>query len=449
MKRYHWVRLFALLLMIVLFTLTVLTASQGALLMFRESAAQRSIVRSVQDIEHASAAIMEGLTGIARTAGMEQYEELLELVRAEDDTAMSEKELDDFFRAGYANRIKAGLGGDSSQINSMLSSFLASRHLPLVRVAEDPDTHIDEEFDNAGRIIGLKIRNVTINCPDRLAGMRSDTLNYSIQFPDVVFHAGNDDLFRYCMVAQKGIYITGQTSSIIGDIYAGGHSDQERRDAEIVYGETGTYGGINILTTQLGVRADRIISRGDININGSFVIFQPINETLDCYAQRINEIRGFSKNTMYTLEGNLIQTHRMDEAPLYDYYDTVSLIDNSLSLLDSIPIYYDSNNDGIYVGKYRKLISGSDVDIKDDFTGIVITPGNVIIHNDVNFEGTILCGDRIYIMGNNNIVANAGVLRSIIASDYNNENNIKASNYIKGLKQSGYRDPEYYVIPYR
>ena len=449
MKRYHWVRLYALLLMIILFALSILVVSGGAFSIYKESATQRSIVRSVEDINRASSAIIDALSEMARTAGHGQYDELLELVRAQDDTSLSEEELEGYFRSGYANRITAQLGSNSTQINEKLSSFLETKHLPQIYVVNDPDTSIEEETDPAGNTTSLRIKNVVIECKDPVAGIRRDTVSYSIQFPEAVFHAGSDDLFRYALVAQKGIYITGKTSSIIGDIYAGKHSDQERREAEIVYGETGTYGGINILTTQLGVRADRIISQGDININGSFAVLSPLDETLECYAQRLNEIKGFSQKTMYTLDGQFIPTYRMDEVPLGEYHEAINLVDNSLSKLDSIPIYYDSDNDGLYVGKYRKLISGTDVDITSDFTGIVITPGNVIVHNDVNFEGSILCGDRIYIMGNNNIVANAGVLRSIITSDYNDENNIKASNYLEGLQKAGYTDPDYYVIPYR
>ena len=449
MKRYYWVRLFALMLMIILFALAVLVASQSAFSIYKESATQRSIVRSVEDINRASTAIIDALSKLAQSAGQEQYEQLLEIVKAEDDTDMSEEELESYFRSGYANRITAALGKNSSQINDTLGSFLKNRHLPGIGVVDDQETGIYKEYDASGNTVGLRLKNVVIECADPIAGKRRDVLSYNIQFPRAVFHAGNDELFRYCLIAQKGIYITGQTSSIIGDIYAGKHTDQERRDAEIVYGETGTYGGINILTTQLGVRADRIICQGDVNINGSFVVFSPLHESLDCYAQRVNEIRGFSRKTMYTLEGTLIPTYRMDEVPLDEYYGAIRLVDASLAKLDTIPIYYDSDNDGLYVGKYRKLISGTDVDITSDFTGIVITPGNVIVHNDVNFEGSILCGDRIYIMGNNNIVANEGILRSIIASDLNDENNIKASNYIEGMTRSGYSDPEHYVIPYR
>ncbi len=445
MKRYHWVRLYLLLLMITLFSLSMFVVSAGAFFAYKRSASQRSIVRSVQDISDASSKIMEELSEVAAKAGEEQYADLSSLA-GDGDTTLSERELEQYFRKGCANKIRKAIGRDSSAICATLSSYIPAGDTSVVT---DPATVLEEETDDDGNLIGLRIKNVTIECTHRPGGTRRDTVSYRINFPDVVFHAGNDELFRYCMVAGKGIYITGKTSSIIGDIYAGTHSDQEQRDAEIGYGETGTYGGINILTTQLGVRSERIVSEGDININGSFVIFSPADDTLRCYAQRINEMRGFSKNTMYSLEGQFVPTHRMEEADLTEFNEAVTLVGNSLSGLGGISIYYDSNNDPIYIGRYRKLISETDVDIKDDFTGIVVTPGNVIIHNDVNFEGTILCGDRIYIMGNNNIVSNAGVIRSIVGSDFKDENVVKASDFIPGLKGAGYTDPDYYVIPYR
>ena len=77
------------------------------------------------------------------------------------------------------------------------------------------------------------------------------------------------------------------------------------------------------------------------------------------------------------------------------------------------------------------------------------TPGNVIIHNDVNFEGIILCGDRIYAMGNNNIVANAVVARAIIASENNEETGIKVMDYIGGMKAAKLTPPDHYAVPYK
>lgn len=445
MKRYHWVRLFALLLMIILFATTMLAGLRGSMSIFAQSVRQRSIVRSVQGIDNASSSIMKAVTEIAKTAGKEQYERLLELVRVEDDSKLSENDLEGYFRIGFSNKMEDALGKDSRTIVDTLNSFLDTKN---AAVEYNPKTVLEEVTTENGDVIALRIRNVTITYHDPITGNRSDTLNYDIQFPDAVFHAGNDDLFRFCMVAQKGIYITGRTSSLIGDIYAGDHTASECREAEIVYGETGTYGGINVLSTQLGIRSDRVISRGDINLNGSFVIFEPNISYLDIYTARLNEIQGFSKKTSYTLNGNLLSTHALDEDNINIYHDAISLVDTSMSHFNDISIYYDSDNDRTYSGKYRKLIAGSDVEIKNDFTGIVVARSNVIIQRDVNFEGVILCGDRIYAMGNNNIVANPSVARAVIASEMSGEYNIRVKDYIGGLKDAGLTDPEYYIIPY-
>ena len=72
-----------------------------------------------------------------------------------------------------------------------------------------------------------------------------------------------------------------------------------------------------------------------------------------------------------------------------------------------------------------------------------------LIDNDVNFEGIILSGDRIYAMGNNNIVANAAVARSVIASELDSGYGIMVSDYIGGMRAAGLADPDHYVVPYR
>ena len=370
-------------------------------------------------------------------------------MKDEDDSRLSENDLEGYFRTGYSNKIISALGKDSDAICRKLDSFMPEEERGRLSVINSPETHVYKEKDGSGNTVALWIKNVTITYDDPLIGTRSDRINYNVRFPDAVFHAGNDDLFRYCMVAGKGIYIMGSTSSIIGDVYAGKHKAEESRDAEMVYGETGTYGGINILSTQLGMRSDRIISEGDININASFVVFEPESSDLRCYGQRMNEIEGFSKDAAYSLGGTFYHTSRLDGEQFVEYHDAVKLAELSLGNLSSIPIYYDSNNDGGYSEKYRKLISDSDIELTKDFTGIVATPGNVIVHKDVNFEGIILCGDRIYIRGNNNIVANAGVDRTIIASEDGTQSIIRVMDYIGGMKASGLRDPEYYVVPYR
>ena len=50
-----------------------------------------------------------------------------------------------------------------------------------------------------------------------------------------------------------------------------------------------------------------------------------------------------------------------------------------------------------------------------------MTPGSVIIEEGVNVEGLILSGDRIYVQGNNNIVASVDVMRGIIREELHND----------------------------
>ena len=449
MKRYHWVRLYALLLVIILFFTAFVTGAAGSLRILKESARQRSVVRSVQGINDATAVMIDSLAKTAESAGEEQYSQLLELVRGEEDSTLSENDLENYFRSGYANKIRDALGSDSSGICTTLNGMIADAHIENVTVIDDGKTVIDEEKDENGNTVGLWLKDISISRNDPVIGTRSDTISFKINFPEAVFHAGNDELFGYCMIAQKGIYITGRTSSIIGNVFAGKHPAEECREAEIVYGETGTYGGLNILSTQLGAKSDRIISEGDININGAFVVLSPYSGELECYGQQINEIGGFSKEARCSLEGVFYRTDRMDEEQFSFYHDMINLVDVSLSPLEPLSLYYDSDNDREYTGRYRKLISGSDVELKEDFTGIVATRANVIIDKDVNFEGIILCGDRIYAMGNNNIVANAQVARSIIASEAEEVSGIKIKDNLGGMKVAGFAAPDYFVIPYR
>jgi len=449
MRRYHWVRLYSLLLMIILFSTALFVGLRSAFFVFAEYARQRSVIRSVEGIGSASDTIIREVSKIAKAAGEEQYEQLRALVQVEDDSRLSENDLDGYFRLGYANKIKSALGEDGAKLCGSLQTFIDDENLSNVTIQYSPDTCISEDTDKNGNITALWIKDVNISYTDAKFGTRNDTLSYNIVFPDATFHAGSDELFRYCMVARKGIYMTGRTSSVIGDVYAGVHKPEESREAEIVYGETGTYGGLNILSTQLGVKSDMIISEGDININGSFVMMSPQDEKLECFAQRINEIEGFSKDAKYTLDGVFYSIHKIDEPMLNRFHDAGNLVDVSCTDLDKIEIYYDSDNDGGYTGKYRKIISNSDIEIKNDLTGIIATPGNVIIHKDVNIEGLVLCGDRIYTMGNNNIVANASVPRAIIASEGKDYYGIRVKDFIGGMREEGLDLPDHFVVPYR
>ena len=121
------------------------------------------------------------------------------------------------------------------------------------------------------------------------------------------------------------------------------------------------------------------------------------------------------------------------------------MINGTADKVDDITSVYYSRDDHTYSGRYDKIISNEDVTITEDFTGVVITNGNVIIEAGCNIEGLIICGDRIYIYGNNNIVSNREVVRAIVEEENAGAGAAVSANaagrnvgdYIGGLSDKG------------
>lgn len=448
-KTFHWTRIFGLVLLIVLLVVSFLFGTGKAMVFYKQYVTQTRIVRGVQNINSATDSIINGIAEIAGRCAREQFETETNLAQAGGCLNLSERELEVYYRRGYFNRIKKALNNKNRGIVATLNDFIKERGIDRVTVPQQCDLRLISDTDDTGDITGIRLIGTELIYQDPIIGTRTEKIDLQISIPKVVFFSGSDDLFDYCMLAGKGIYITGATSSIIGDLYAGSHSMEEVREPELIYGEIMHFGGLNILSTQLAVKADRIVSAEDININGSFVIFTSENEHLNCYAKTINDIKGFAKESLYNLDGDYYPIAEMDEEIFEQYNKYATNARAYYSKLGSIDTYYDSDNDEEYKGPYRKIISSTDVEIDSDFTGLVMTPYNVIIDSDVNFEGLILCGDRIYVRGNNNIVSNRNILRSITAYEEATPGSIVALEYLNGLSTTGLTEPKYYVIPYR
>ena len=111
-----------------------------------------------------------------------------------------------------------------------------------------------------------------------------------------------------------------------------------------------------------------------------------------------------------------------------DYLKDIRMIKTITDRLDLIDFHYDSKNDDLYNGSYRKVITYTDVNIANDFSGIVITPRSVILEENVDFAGMIIAGDRIYIQGNNNIVADVDVMRSLLREEVEGDTDLPDEN---------------------
>lgn len=446
--RFHLLRVTLLLTMVILFATALILGMSSSLRMYRQKAEQNSIVQGVEGITLASNKIIEELSEKSQIFAKEQYDTLDELIRANDSNYMAEEELEEYFRAGFANKFKDCYPDDL--ICDIFNGIIQKAGIENVTVVDNHDSSLEISRDESGNVYGVCLSNITLCYDNPVAGERTDTINFEIKIPQAIFYDGNEELFGYCMVAQKGVYITGETSSVIGDIYAGDHEEADSREVELEYGETGYLGGLNILATQVGIEAEKIVTKGDININGSFVIFSSDGDNvLNCYGHRMNKIAGYKQESAYSLDGVFYSLDKTDEKALDQYYEHVNRIDFASSRLELISDVYDSQKDPEYKGKYRKIISNTDVDIKENFTGIILTSHNVIIEPNVNFEGLIMCGDRLYVRGNNIIVANMNVLRNIIAEESEQNYEAEAKDYIGGISNPGLHMSQYGVVPYR
>ena len=450
MKRYHGVGIISLLLITILFLGTVLLCSGKAMAFYKQSITQRAIVRGVDNMTHAQSDVLDGLSELAQDVALEQYDILYNEIVDRESAEDSEAELLALYHEAYVDAIELKLGNDDT-ICDIIEVMFGDEINEKTHIDRSCIPKFSVDRDTQGKILGARLKNVVFRYDGAQGAVHPETIQYEFKFPESVFHVGNEQLFKFSIVSGKGIYLTGPTSTIVGDVYAGQHSADESRDAEAMYGEIGTYGGLNILSTQVCIKADNIVSEGDINMNGSFVILSPDNEQLKVYAKDIHEISSFTQRTIYSLDGTLYKIKEKPAEAIEHYSQLTGLIDNSMSFLDKIGTHYDSDNDDEYTGTYRKIISTEDIEIKSDFTGVVLTPGNVIIDVDCNFEGLIICGDRVYTQGNNNIVANPEVLRELIREELMTEGDIGifARDYIGGINIPGVHEPDYYVVPYR
>lgn len=408
------------------------TFSARSIILSKELLKQKIEVRGAQCLDEAGLCVVDIINEKVHASAENKYNSLLSELGVKTSESVSEKEAYKRYMDKYVSSVENSLSVE------LLSSALEKKYSPEKgRIELDAKNRPTFNFvydEETGNIKSILFENLTFIYSYGENYVQKRSYSYEIDVPYGVFFDGNDDLFDYSMIGQKGIYITGKTSSIVGNVFAGTHTVSEYRTAESGYGERQIYGGINIMSTQLGVDAEKMISTGEINLKGAFAVFGTEDQPITIYSGGINELSGFFMSTSYTLNGLANPRNGIE------YENDVKLIDSCRGLIDSYSYYYDSDNDDTYRGKYRKIISGTDVNVSGDFTGVIITPGNVIIEADSNVEGLVYAGDRIYIQGNNNIVSNRDILREMLADELSNEGADPAymmSSYFGGLRKSG------------
>lgn len=386
---------------------------------YKRGESQRSIVRRVEDLDFGTRVLTDKMTEVAEQCALEQYKVMMLLLDSGSLEEKSETDLYRIYRQGYVSRLNKEFGFNASSMKAKINEILEESNIENVRVCEDDDKvpHFEMKKDTLGNIISARFSNITLEFEDDISKYQGPNCSFEVQFPEPQFREGNEDLLSYCMMAKKGIYITGQTSSIVGNVYAGEHSAEDCRDAEALYGEIGAYGGLNIFSSDVGFKSDVIVSESNINLNGAFVIFSPEHEKVKCFGKSLNEIQGYNRQTQYSMAGDFYEIDSISEELLNEYLKQKELMDLSVKGFEDIGLFYDSQNDEKYKGTFRKIISTESVELSEDFEGVVMTPQSIIVDQGVSVQGLLLTSDRIYLQGDNAIVYDYDIVRTMLKEE--------------------------------
>lgn len=426
----------------------VLTLSGRSVELTKRLINQKLEIWSQEGLEQAGQELSAAIAAQARSCAAKEFNSLLR--SAQSSSPMDEEEAVKAFATNYCNALKDTYGSGEVLCERLQEALPQIDTGKLtVDTQKPPQFSIltDEETGTGSRCV---VSGVTVLYSHGESYRRARTYEFSIYIPNAHFFDGNDELFEYSLIGNKGVYVTGKTSSIVGNVFAGTHPVSENRKAEAGYGEKDVYGGLNILSTQLGVQAGKVVSAGDVNLKGAFAVFGNEELPISIYANRINKMNGYPTRTDYYIEGT--EFLRADAAGKDSDYERIrTMITDAGRKVYTLEYYYDSVNDEDYGGTYRKIMAGTDITITDDVTGIVITSGNVIVNAGCNVEGMIFAGDRIYIQGNNNIVSNREVLRTIVreegtAPESGDEISHDLTDYLYGLHFRGLYDENFNYV---
>ncbi|MCR5508134.1 MAG: hypothetical protein K6F34_05555 [Lachnospiraceae bacterium] len=407
---------------------------------------KRTGVRVDNRLEEAAGIVGESVASDCKRISEDVYSLMLLKLRSEegaDVQALNAGRRDAYFKQ-YIENLRAVYDLDGASLAAVLEPYLPKEEGGVMKIASDPGPEFILDYDeSACEIKQCFINNIVIRYYIDDVAVSERTCIANIGAPDVAFSDETVNFYDYSLVAMKGMYITGQTSSFVGSMYAGVHEFEEGREAEVIFGEKDPYGGINFLTTQAGIFADSIITTGDINIKGAFVVFGSEDDKISIYANTINDIENYPSKTEYTINGDKFLRDGSVEFTNDEHYEEmIRLINSTSTRVRSISSYYSSDDDATYTGRYSKIIANTDVTLTEDFIGVIITSRNVIIEDGCNFEGLIIAGDRIYIYGNNNIVSNREVIRTFINEEKAKDtsvsgNSIRVTDYLEGLSDHG------------
>ncbi len=382
---------------------------------------KQSVARADSSLDLAISELSDFVSDNAKESSEEVYDSLLLETTNDNAMILDVRNKTSFFEK-YIDILTQQFATSESTIE-YLENGLIKDEFGTLKISDSCNPKLVYDFDaNTSEIKECLLKNIVIQyyIGDRFIKERACVIR--IPEPFVTFADESIDFMEYCLWGAKGVYITGDTSTIVGSICAGTHTYEEGREAEVAFGEKGPYGGVNFLTTQVGIYGDSIVSTGDINLKGAFVLFGSDDDKISLFANTLNEIENYPSKTKYEICGErYFRDGSVEFVNEENYNEVVETMQAVFGEVKNISSSYYSRDDENYEGTYEKIISASDVTISEDFTGVIIARGNVLIEADCNVEGVVISGDRIYIYGNNNIVSNKDLIGQMVNEEQHEE----------------------------
>lgn len=137
---------------------------------------------------------------------------------------------------------------------------------------KEKDGNPADSYD-AVKTVGVVIQNVTICATDKYDQQSVITSDIVIDCPTVDFLGTNAEITDYSIIGCQGVYFTDGYTDVTGNLYGGVHDAGNSEDAKIYPTPTPVaapvYGGINVYSSNVDLKSNYIVSKGDINIAGN------------------------------------------------------------------------------------------------------------------------------------------------------------------------------------
>ncbi len=254
----------------------------------------KGIDRKVKDdFYYAEKGLNDVYTGIgqetAKIAG-EEYEDIFDEIGT---TYLTSEDAGKAFRRAFLEKCYdkyAGTGIDADTRKGMLDAYIADSALPIrinsvivnsvgsVKIRKNDGSLVttigstEDPYDFSAVVLD----NVAVCAIDKNGYQSTVFSDIVIECPTVDFLGTNAEITDYAIIGCQGVYFKespeGKKIEVNGNLYGGVHAsaiDPEDTGISSIYPRTPLYGGINIYGSDVTLKSNYVVSKGDINIGGN------------------------------------------------------------------------------------------------------------------------------------------------------------------------------------